>query len=218
MIEHFRRYPHGYRLSHVVNRQRPQLHLVVGHPYSLEQVVEVCQEAHSYLDHIHLRLKGSTAKTVTQWAEKLLSITSTLSHQLVINGMPEVAKTFNVGLHLPESAPFVKDHSRAVGVSVHSVASAQVKETAGAAYLFFGHVYDSQSKPGLPPQGVAALRKVVNGVTIPVIAIGGVEERRLAELGSTGCAGVAVISAIMDAHDPGETARRMREALVRHWT
>lgn len=215
MSERLSRYPHGYRLSSV--QKRPQLHLVVGPPYSLEQVMKVCQQARPWLDCVHLRLKGASQETVILWAEKLLATGSVLPEQLVINGMPKVARCFGADLHLPESAPFVQDHPRAVGVSVHSVESAIAKEALGAAYLFFGHIYDSPSKPGLQPRGILSLCEVVKRVSLPVIAIGGVEQRRLKELAQTGCAGVAVISAIMAARDPGKTAAMIRQTLDRYW-
>jgi thiamine-phosphate pyrophosphorylase len=102
---------------------------------------------------------------------------------------------------------------RLLGVSVHDVAGAVAAAAAGADYVTFGHVFPTPSKPGLPPQGLAALRAVVEAVDIPVLAIGGIGPANAAEVLAVGCAGVAVISSILAASDPEAAARRLRAAL-----
>ncbi|WP_164848691.1 thiamine phosphate synthase [Paenibacillus sp. DCT19] len=61
-----------------------------------------------------------------------------------------------------------------IGVSVHSVAEAKAAEQRGVDYVFFGHIYDSNSKPDIQPRGLKQLAEVCTNVTIPVIAIGGI--------------------------------------------
>jgi len=54
---------------------------------------------------------------------------------------------------------------------------------------------------------------VTSAVSVPVVAIGGIDVRRVAEVLAVGAADVAVISAIIDADEPREAARGLREAL-----
>jgi len=77
----------------------------------------------------------------------------------------------------------------------------------------FGHVFPTSSKPGLPPQGVRILAGIVAAVDVPVLAIGGINVANLEQVLATGCAGIALISAILSASDPGQAARQLRQAL-----
>lgn len=83
---------------------------------------------------------------------------------------------------------------RLVGRSVHSVASALEAEREGADFVIFGPVWSSASHPGTAPAGLDALAAVVGALRIPVVAIGGVNEVRVAECRSAGAAGYAAIS------------------------
>jgi thiamine-phosphate diphosphorylase len=207
------RYPQGCRFS-----RRPQLHVVTGPPDSLTHVIAVCRAIAPFVDKIHVRLKGAPHGRVWQWAYRLLDTNAARLDQLVINGVPEIARHLQTGLHLPESGLIPTNHPWGVGVSVHSPAMAAVKEAEGADYLFFGHIYPSSSKPGVPPRGLGRLKATVDQVKIPVIAIGGIDHSRLAEVAATGCAGVAVISALMKAEHPEQAARSMRQVMEQHWT
>jgi len=80
-------------------------------------------------------------------------------------------------------------------------------------YVTFGHVYPTSSKPGLPPRGVLELAEIVESVDVPVLAIGGIDASNVEEVLHTGCAGVAVISAVVAAPDPRSAARRLRQAV-----
>src|SRR5271169_1003813 len=89
-----------------------------------------------------------------------------------------------------------------VGVSCHSLEEAREAEGAGAAYIFFGPVFDTPSKRGMgEPQGVARLAEICRGVAIPVLAIGGVSEDNAGECMRAGAAGIAAIRMFQDARD-----------------
>jgi thiamine-phosphate pyrophosphorylase len=102
------------------------------------------------------------------------------------------------GVNLPESDISVADArallgERLIGRSVHSAAGAQAAEREGADYIIFGPVWQSASHPGTQATGIAGLTQVVRSVSIPVLAIGGVTEERVAELLASGAAGYAAI-------------------------
>jgi thiamine-phosphate diphosphorylase len=80
-----------------------------------------------------------------------------------------------------------------VGRSVHSVSAAQQAEREGADFVIFGPVWASASHPGAEPAGLAALELVARAVEIPVLAIGGVTEQRIADCRAAGAAGYAAI-------------------------
>jgi len=102
------------------------------------------------------------------------------------------------GVNLPESDISVADAQiilgrRLIGRSVHSIAAARQAEREGADFVIFGPVWQSASHPSLEPAGLAALERLVGAVGIPVLAIGGVTEDRIAECLAAGAGGYAAI-------------------------
>jgi thiamine-phosphate diphosphorylase len=103
------------------------------------------------------------------------------------------------GVNLPESDIGVDDARalvgpRLVGRSVHSLESAMKAEHQGADFVIFGPVWSSRSHPDSRPAGVEALAAVARALRIPVLAIGGVTQKRIAECHEAGAAGFAAIA------------------------
>jgi thiamine-phosphate diphosphorylase len=102
------------------------------------------------------------------------------------------------GVNLPERDINVRDArallgQRLVGRSVHSLESALQAEAEGADFVIFGPVWASQSHRDVKPVGVESLARVAHAMRIPVLAIGGVSEERIAECHRAGAAGYAAI-------------------------
>ncbi len=130
------------------------------------------------------------------------------------------------GVHLPEAsfgpqwaaelkrlAAPATSSSFVVGRSIHGLAGLAAPGTGRLDYLMFGHVFATESKPGLPPRGLDSLARVVRASPVPVLAVGGIEAENAPAAIEAGAAGVAVISAIRDAPDPAEAARALRRAM-----
>jgi thiamine-phosphate pyrophosphorylase len=103
------------------------------------------------------------------------------------------------GVNLPESDITVESArrllgDRLVGRSVHSLETALRAEAEGADYVIFGPVWPSPSHPGSPPAGIEMLAAVSHALRIPVLAIGGVTNERIAQSHAAGAAGFAAIS------------------------
>jgi thiamine-phosphate pyrophosphorylase len=99
-----------------------------------------------------------------------------------------------------------------IGVSCHSLEEARAAEGAGAAYIFFGPVFDTPSKRGMgEPQGGARLGEICRSVAIPVLAIGGMSEDNSGDCIRAGAAGIAAIRMFQDAWD----VTRMKDAVER---
>jgi len=87
-----------------------------------------------------------------------------------------------------------------VGVSAASVAEARAGEVGGAAYVGAGPVWATPTKPDAdPPIGLEGLAEICRAVSVPVIAIGGVDSSNAAACIQAGAAGVAVVRAATDA-------------------
>ena len=88
-----------------------------------------------------------------------------------------------------------------VGVSAHSVEEAQLAQRCGADYLGVGAVHSTGTKTDAAPLTHAQIRDICASVSIPAVAIGGINRENAAGLAGTGIAGIAVVSGIFAAED-----------------
>ena len=126
------------------------------------------------------------------------------------------------GLHMPErqtSKPKPLAGKRLlIGRSVHSVEGAKKAADDGADYIIVGTIFASKSHPEVTPQGLQLITRTAWVVDIPIIAIGGITPENLTDCIKSGASGVAVLSPIMRAADPYQTAKAYRKALDTAWS
>jgi len=121
--------------------------------------------------------------------------------RVIVNDRLDVALVTGAhGVHLRASSPPARLVRSAtpqgflVGRSIHSAADAvRVSGEGGLDYLLFGTVFPTPSKPGTAGAGVAGLRAAVLATSLPVLAIGGVDGGRVADVARAGAAGFAAI-------------------------
>jgi len=86
-----------------------------------------------------------------------------------------------------------------LGASASSIEEAQEGESLGAAYVGAGPVWATPTKPDADsPIGLAGLAAICEAVSIPVVAIGGIDATNAARCIAAGAAGVAVVRAAAD--------------------
>jgi thiamine-phosphate pyrophosphorylase len=145
---------------------------------------------------LQLRAPLSAARATEQEAAALVASSPV---PIVISSRCDIALAAGAaGVNLPENdIPIAAARAlmgdRLVGRSVHSLDSALRAESEGADYVIFGPVWASASHPASAPAGIEALAEVAHALRIPVLAIGGVTERRIAECEAAGAAGYAAI-------------------------
>jgi thiamine-phosphate pyrophosphorylase len=103
-----------------------------------------------------------------------------------------------------------------IGVSTHNVEEAIAAADAGADYIGLGPIYGTQSKSNTQPIiGLDTVREVVALLPgLPIVAVGGISERKAGAVIKAGASGVAVISAICGEEDPEEAASRLKSAVL----
>jgi thiamine-phosphate diphosphorylase len=145
---------------------------------------------------LQVRAPQSTARDIEREASALVAASPV---PVVVSSRCDIALAAGAaGVHLPEhDIPIVAARTlmgeRLVGRSVHSLESALRAEAEGADYVIFGPVWASASHRGSAPAGISALAQVARALHIPVLAIGGVTELRVAECHAAGAAGYAAI-------------------------
>lgn len=96
-----------------------------------------------------------------------------------------------------------------IGMTAPSVALAKKAEELGADYIGAGAVFNTSTKKDTKPLELSTLKEICNSVSIPVVAIGGIDHSNIRELKGTDIDGVAVISALFGASDPGEATKEL---------
>jgi thiamine-phosphate diphosphorylase len=168
------------------------------------------------VDVVQIREKDLEHRALLSLAREIVAVVGNRA-RVIVNSDVEVARVLGIGVHLPEAAPPLSgrpDTRMAAGVlvgrSIHAVGMA-VEERVD--YLLFGHVFATNSKPGLQPRGLDGLAEIVDGRSKPVWAIGGITAANAGDVIERGAQGIAVIGAILDAPDPREATLALRSAI-----
>jgi thiamine-phosphate pyrophosphorylase len=103
-----------------------------------------------------------------------------------------------------------------IGRSADTEEDARAAEADGAHYLGVGSVFGTQTKKEVAGEviGTEQLARVANSVAIPVIGVGGVTEENAGQCAAAGAVGVAVVSSVMRARDPGGAVRGLLDGLL----
>jgi thiamine-phosphate pyrophosphorylase len=181
---------------------------------SAEKALEIALAAGVRL--FQYRNKSGLRKEIYKVSLELAGIVKRSGGIFVVNDHADIAKAVHAdGVHLGqddlplEYARKILGGDGLIGISTHNVVQAREAEAAGADYIGFGPIFQTTSKEVGPLQGSENLRLLRHSVNIPILAIGGIRPDNLAETMQAGADGVAVISAVLSAPDPGSAARAM---------
>ena len=152
---------------------------------------------------VQIREKELPARLLLDLVREAVTIASDAPTLIFVNDRADIAWSANAdGVHLPEAglAPsVVKTHfpDLLVGVSRHDASGVDRAATGGADLIYFGPVFDTPGKE--KPSGLKTLSHVCSTVTIPVVALGGVDSSNVASVLAAGAAGVAAIRSLNEA-------------------
>jgi len=196
-----------------------RLHLMTTGQQGRETLERTLPELATHVDQIHLREPHWSAQELVTCIELLMK-RGVPAERLIVHDRLDVALVTGIGIQLTtRSIPVDRVRRRfpelRIGQSVHSLMEAAAAEQAGADYVMYGHIFETDSKPGVPPRGLHALTQVVDRTAIPVLAIGGINPANVQEVLATGCSGVAVLSGILGQPSPLKAADRFREVMQR---
>ena len=93
-------------------------------------------------------------------------------------------------------AELIKKYKR-IGVSVHSLEEAKEVENLGASYVVAGHIFETDCKKGLEPRGLNFIKDISSTLTIPIFAIGGIDEKNSLSVIDSGAFGICMMSSMM---------------------
>lgn len=200
---------------------RQELHVISNGQMTFQQLTKAALQIESEIDYLHIREREKSTKELYEGVELLLTSGFPVS-KLVINDRIDIAILF----HIPRvqlgyrsvAIQSVKEKFSYlhVGYSVHSLEEAITAFQSGADSLLYGHIFQTNSKKGVPPRGLDEFSNIVEHTTIPVTAIGGITPYNAADVMEAGATGIAVMSGILGKEKPYEEAHLYKE-MMRKW-
>jgi len=169
---------------------------------------------------IQVRLKTEPTRNIMDFTRRVLEVCTGTGVAVIVNDRVDVAlATGAQGVHLGEedmpveTARSLVGPEMIIGASVRDVSGARAAARAGADYLGVGAMFRTPIKPEQEPISLDILQEIRHEVKLPIVAIGGIDEKNAALLLEHGADGIAVISALRKCLDPKEGASRLRAAV-----
>lgn len=179
------------------------------------QVEEIVKAGATF---IQLREKELDYDSFVSEAVKIKKITDQYKIPFVINDNIEVALAVDAdGVHVGQSDLNAKEVRKLIGkdmiigVSAQTVEQALLAQSQGADYIGVGAVFTTSTKLDANHVPYDTLKAICSAVSIPVVAIGGINENNILHLKGSGVDGVAVISAILAKPDLSAATKELLE-------
>ena len=169
-------------------------------------------------DVIQLRDKASGPLELLRIGRGIRKITRRTGIPFIVNDRLDVALACGAdGVHLGQDdmsggvARQIAPPRFIIGISVGTLEEAIQAELEGADYIAVSPVFPTASKSDAGPgHGLDLLKEIRQNITIPVVAIGGINSGNVNEVIEAGADGVAVISAVVRDPDIKAAARDLK--------
>jgi thiamine-phosphate pyrophosphorylase len=172
-------------------------------------------------DTIQFREKNKGTRELLAIAASLVRLCRDRGVPLIVNDRVDIAIAAGAdGVHLGQRdipvavARRLLGPDKIVGGTAASPEDALAAEKEGADYVGFGHIYPtaSKQKPGAP-KGPQAVREVSAVLSIPLVAIGGIDRGNYLPVFEAGAWGIAVIASVCASPDPALAAREIKNGI-----
>jgi len=203
-----------------IQPERLRLYAVTGRAWAADEAAlfrQIEAAVRGGAGIVQLREKRLDRAAFLEEAKRFTALCRRLGAVSVINDSVEIALAAGAdGVHVGQSdleagrARAMLGPDRLLGVSAHTAEEARRAQAAGADYLGAGAAFATGTKADAKPISRETLRAVTAAVTIPVVAIGGVNRDNILELKGLGLKGAAVVSGIFARRDPEAAARELR--------
>ena len=166
---------------------------------------------------VQLREKELDEGRFLEEAIEMKALCAKYNVPFIINDSVDIAiKCKADGIHVGQSdmeAGNVRElvgENMMIGVSARTVEQAVAAQKAGADYLGVGAMFNTTTK--LDAKGISfdTLKEICSTVSIPVVAIGGINKGNMMQISGTGADGVALVSAIFAAENIEEECRELK--------
>lgn len=183
------------------------LYLILDQQHTDREIISAAHEAiEAGVEIIQYREKKLSKKDTLAIAGRLREITRDAGVIFIINDDPAIALAVDAdGVHLGQDdisadiARKILGKGKIIGISTHNIEEVSRVKELDIDYIAFGPVFHSNTKLVTFPHGIDGLRNIRASVTIPLIAIGGINQENVSDVIKAGADGAAVISAVLSA-------------------
>ncbi|HCC65425.1 MAG TPA: thiamine phosphate synthase [Moraxella sp.] len=210
------------------NRADYRLYLVTDRnclqQQTLEQAVE--QAILGGVTLVQLREKAIASKEFYERALRIKAICHHYNVPLLINDRVDIALAVEAdGVHIGQSdlpcgvVRQILGKDKIIGVSARTAQQAIQAQADGADYLGVGAMFATSTKADAQTVTIASLTQIRQAVTLPIVAIGGINHTTLPALqqalqaADTSIDGVAVVSAILGQKDVKLASEKLKEMI-----
>lgn len=186
---------------------------------TIEESVELAIKGGCTL--VQLREKDCSSREFYETAVKVKVITDKYQVPLIINDRLDIALAVQAaGVHIGQSDLPAKTVRRIVGedmiigVSASTAELCQKAQEDGADYVGVGAMFATATKDTDIRVTMEELAQIRKAVSIPIVAIGGINQNNAANFKDTGIQGLAVVSAVVAQPDIEKAARELKQAFV----
>lgn len=166
---------------------------------------------------VQIREKSWGPRPLLEVTRQMVEAAAPACALIILNDRLDVALAAGAaGLHLGvQSMPLqvvrkITPPGFVLGASCHSLREATQAEESGADYVLLGPIFETPSKlPYGPPLGLDRLREVTRQLRIPVLALGGINEARVAACYEAGAHGIAAITLFQRHPDLSQLIERL---------
>jgi len=170
---------------------------------------------------VQLRSKNTDTRTFLNTALQISKILTPFNIPFIINDRIDIALACHAdGVHLGQKdlplhfARKILGKDKIIGVTAPNIQQAEKAQSQGASYIGVGPVFYTESKKNASePLGLKQLSFIRKHITLPILAIGGINPQNVAQVISTGVDGVAVISAILGAESSEVATKKLLQGI-----
>jgi thiamine-phosphate pyrophosphorylase len=165
---------------------------------------------------IQLRDKQRSRGALLTIAKSLADLCRKSNTLFIVNDYLDIALASNAdGIHIGQDdlpLSMIREElpvDRIIGLSTSTVPLARKAESEGADYVAVGSIFPSLTKPKAKVVGLERLRQIRKAISIPIVAIGGINRQNIGEVIAAGADAAAVISAVLNQKDIESAARQL---------
>jgi len=169
---------------------------------------------------IQLRDKQRNKGELLAISQKLRDLCSKSNALFIVNDYLDIALASEAdGVHIGQGdlpPPLIRKElpvDKIIGLSTSTVAEARKAEAEKVDYIAVGSTFPSPTKPEVTVVGLQRLRQVRKAISIPIVAIGGINRQNVGEVIAAGADAAAVISAVLNQKDMQSAARQLVKAI-----
>jgi len=169
---------------------------------------------------VQLREKNISSLDFYNIAVKLKQITDKYNIPLIINDRLDIALAVDAaGLHIGQEdipakiARKLLGENKILGVSARNLKEAKKAEKDGANYIGVGAIFPTSTKSDAQAVSIEALKEIKENISIPVVAIGGINTNNVRLLEPANIDGISVVSSILGKENITLAAKELKKLI-----